>query len=134
MQAVSVERGGGEDEDGGVDKERDAQGEVGINVGEAKGFALVAKSGAEGTGLHDAGVQIKIVRHDGGAENADGDVQHFAIAQDYDVRDKAASGLHPEGPGDENFVSETRRDGENQRDHEGFDEAEAAALQREDNQ
>ncbi len=50
------------------------------------------------------------------------------------MRDEAASGIHPDGPGDENFVREARRDGENQRDDEGLDQAEAAALQRQNDQ
>ena len=32
--------------------------------------------------LHDRRVQIQVVRHHGGAEDADGDVEHVAVADD----------------------------------------------------
>ena len=35
-------------------------------------------------------MQVKVVRHDGRAEDADGDIQHFAIGDDARRRDEAA--------------------------------------------
>jgi hypothetical protein len=55
-------------------------------------------------------VEIKIVRHDRGAQNADGDVQHFPVAQDFRARDKANGGLAPKGMREKYFVSETGGD------------------------
>ena len=65
-------------------KQREAQREGGIENGEAQGFAFaVADGGAEGARLHDAGMQVEIVRHHRGAQNADGDIQHFAVAKNF---------------------------------------------------
>ena len=35
-----------------------------------------------GAGLHDRGVQIEVVRHHGGADDADGDVEHRRVGDD----------------------------------------------------
>src|SRR5580700_194245 len=134
VQPASVKRGGGEDQDGGVDKQSDAESNVGIDVRKAQRFAFVADARAESAGLHNAGVQIEIMRHNRRAENSDGDVQHLAIAQNYGVRDEATRGVHPQRLRDENFVSEAAGDGGNQSDHERLNQAKPAALQRQDNQ
>jgi len=49
--------------------------------------------GAKGASLHEAGVEIEIVRHDGGTEDADGDVEHFAVAEDLGVGKKTVRGF-----------------------------------------
>ncbi len=107
-----MEGGGAKDEDGGVDEEREAEGQGGIEDGVADGFAAIASGGAEGAGLHDAGVQIEIVRHHRGAEDADGDVEHLAIAEDFRARDEADGGFAPQRVGEEDFVREAGGDGE----------------------
>src|SRR5882762_11386552 len=95
MQAARVESGGAEHENGGVDEKRESEGEGGIENGVTQGFATLFRFGAEGARLHEAGVQIEIMRHDGGTENADGDVKHFAIAENFRAGKKAVRGFEP---------------------------------------
>src|SRR6267142_1358214 len=54
--------------------------------------------------------------HDGGAEDTDGNVEHFAIAENLAVRNETTRGFEPERAGDENFVGEAGADGEDERD------------------
>ena len=75
-------------------------------------------------------MQIQIVRHDGGAKNADGQIEHVAVMQQAQRREQARGGFTPERLGEEKFVGEAGGDGGDQRDHQRFDPAEAAALQR----
>ena len=72
--------------------------------------------------------------HHGGAEDADGYVEHFLVAQDFGVGNEAASGFPPDWVCEEDFVGEAEADAGDERDHEGFDEAEAASLQGEDDE
>ena len=47
--------------------------------------------------LHDRRVQVEVVRHHGGPEDADGDVEHVAVAQDLRRRDES-KGDRPPAP------------------------------------
>lgn len=125
---------GAENENGGVDKKREAEGQSGVKDRVAHGFAAVANRGPEGTGLHDAGMEIEIVGHDGRAENADSDVKHFAIAKDFDAGDETDGGFAPDGAGEKDLVSEASGDSSDEGDDECFDETEAAALESENDQ
>ena len=125
---------GAEDENRGVDEESEAEGQRGIENGVVHGFAAVANGGTERAGLHDAGVEIKIVRHDRGAEDADGDVKHFAIAKNFRAGDEAHDGFAPNRAGEKDFVGKTASDGGDQRHDESLDNTEAAALKGQDDQ
>ena len=81
-----MEDGGGEDEDGGVDEEREHQRDGGVDVGEADGFALAGGGARVVARLDDGGVQVEVVRHDRRAEDADGDVEHFVVGDDGGAR------------------------------------------------
>src|SRR5438046_8894616 len=62
--------------------------------------------------LHDRGVQIEIVRHHGGAEDSDGDVEHAAITENLRRGDKEP--LHDAEharPRKKNFKPEANDDG-----------------------
>ena len=48
--------------------------------------------------LHDGAVQEEVVRHDRGAQDADGSVQQAGLRQDADPRQEAAHDLRPAGP------------------------------------
>ncbi len=87
---------------------------------------------AVGARLHDAGMQIEIVRHDGRAENAERQIEHFRIADDLGRREEALDHGAPLRIGQEDLHAETQRDDAEQRDDEGFDPAEAELLQIED--
>jgi len=78
-----VESSRAKNEDRGIDKKCEAEGERGIEDGVTHGFTPVARGGTEGACLHDAGVKIKIVRHYGGAKDTDGDVEHFPVSEDF---------------------------------------------------
>ena len=131
---AGVKRGGAKNEDCGVDEKRKKESDGGIDDGVAQGVALFLFLLAEGAGLHDAGVQIEIVGHHGGAKDADSDVEHFLVAQDFGVRDEAAGGFAPDWVCVENFIGKAQADAGDKGDNESFDEAEAATLQGEDDE
>jgi hypothetical protein len=79
-------------------------------------------------------MKIEIVRHDCGAEDADGDVQHVAVSEDFGGGNEADRGGAPDGMREKDFVGEAAGDGGDERDDESFDDTEAAALQRKDDQ
>src|SRR5713101_5991222 len=76
-------------------------------------------------------MEVEVMRHHGGAKNADSDIEHFAIAQDFGTRDEADGGRAPERMGKKDFVGEAGGNRGDKRDDEGFHQAKAAALQRE---
>ena len=80
-----VEGGGGEDQDRGVDGQREHQCDRGIGGRQLDRFALVLDAIAEAARLHHAGVQIEIVRHHCRANDADGEIKHVGIGHDLDV-------------------------------------------------
>jgi hypothetical protein len=129
VEAAGVERGGAEDKDGGVDEQREKQGDSGIEDGVTQGFALFGFLMAEGAGLHDAGVQIEIVGHHRGAEDTDGDIEHFLVAQNFGAGDESAGGFAPDRVSEKDLVGEADPDAGDESDNEGFDQAEAAALE-----
>ncbi len=63
--------GGREDENGGVDEEGEHEGDAGIDRGELDRLAFSCRRPLEFARLHDGGMQIEIMRHDGRAEDAD---------------------------------------------------------------
>ena len=129
-----MKRGSAENQNGGVDEQGEKEGDGGIDYGVTQGFAFFRPLSAEGTGLHDAGVQIEIVGHHGGAEDADGDIEHFFVTQDFRVRNETTGGFPPDRVSEKDFVRETEADAGDERDNEGFDKAEATALQGEDDE
>ena len=129
-----MKRGGSENQDRGIDEEGEGEGEGGIENGEAECFAFVGGGGAKSAGLHDAGMKIEIVRHHGCAKDANGNVKHLAVAQDFRAREKTADRLVPERLSEEDLVGEADRNGGDERDDKRFDQAEAAALQRQNDQ
>ena len=85
----AVERGGGHDEDGGVDEEREHQRDGRVDGGEADRLALALVGVAVLPRLHDRRVQVEVVRHHRRAEDADGDVEHLACRAGSRARDEA---------------------------------------------
>ena len=45
-------------------------------------LALLRQRLAIGAGLHDAGMQVEIVRHHGGADDAEREVEHLRVGDD----------------------------------------------------
>ena len=80
-------------------------------------------------------MQVEIVGHDGGAEDADGDVEHGGVGDDpWGRNEQAAQGEHVVGMREEDLDAEHREDGADEDDDQGFDPAESPALEEEDEQ
>ena len=85
-------------------------------------------------GLDDRRVQIEVVRHHRGAEDADRDVEHVAVGEDAGGRDHAARDLAEHRARQPELDGERPGDEDDERDDERFDVAEAAVLQVEDDE
>src|SRR6266567_4211323 len=88
-QPAGVESGGAKNEDRGIDKKRKPERDCRIEYSITYSFTPIADGGAKSPRLDDAGVKIKIVRHDGRAKDANGDVEHFAVAKDFRPGDES---------------------------------------------
>src|SRR5205814_8706361 len=85
--------------------------------------------------LHDRGVQIEIVRHHGGAEDSDGDVEHAAITENLRRGDKEP--LHDAEharPRKKNLKPEANADGCYENDYQCLQKTKAPLLEEEDYQ
>ena len=71
--------GSRENENGGVDKKGEHEGEAGIDGGEFDRLAFSFRRPLEIARLHDGRVQIEVMRHDGCAQDADAHVEHILI-------------------------------------------------------
>ena len=124
-----MESRGAQNENRGINKKRKAKGKRGIEYGVSHRLAAVARRRTKSPCLHDAGVQVKIVRHDRGPEDADRDVQHFAVPQDFGARDEADGRFAPKRVSEKDFVSKTSGDRTDKRHYKRFDQPEPAPLQ-----
>src|SRR5580693_4864317 len=80
-------------------------------------------------------MQIKIVRHYRGPEDADRDIQHSGITNDLRGRDEKSLGnAQQAGLGEEYLQSEADPDHPNERNHERLDQAKSLLLQKENQQ
>ncbi len=127
--AALMKRRRAQDEDGCVDEKRKTKGQRGIECGEADGLALPLRVLLERAGLHQAGMKIQIVRHHRGSKDADGEIEHLAVPQDFRDREKPARGFDPQRARKKDFVGEAPGDGHDQRNHQRLKHAESAALQ-----
>ena len=75
-----VERRGGEDEDRGVDGEREHQRHGRVDAWRISSLRASRAAGAIVARLHDAGVEVEIVRHHRGADDAKREIEHLRIA------------------------------------------------------
>ena len=83
-----------------------------------------------GAGLHDRGVQIEIMRHHRGADDADGDVEHLGIGDDLGATAQSPSSTAATGGAARSDLDpEADRDHDQQRDDEGFEKAKALVHQ-----
>jgi hypothetical protein len=57
-------------------------------------------------GLHDGAVQIEIVRHDGGAQDSDRDVEHGRVGDDFAARNQPQTDRSERGPGQDQLHRE----------------------------
>ena len=75
--------------------EREHQRDRRVDGREFQRLALLRKAVAIGAGLHDAGMQIEIVRHHGRAEDAEREVEHLRIGDDLGRRREALDDRRP---------------------------------------
>ena len=129
------ERDRGEHHDRGVDHERDRQRQHRIDGVELNRLADRRLIRLERARLHQRRVEVQIVRHDGGADDADGDVDHSFLAeagvqQGASHRAKVRPGLRQ----NEDLDEVARADRRHQNEDERFDDPHAEALKRQQQQ
>ena len=90
----------------------------------AAGRPLFGGRVADVAGLHQRGVQVQVVRHHGRSQHSDGHVQGVAV----EARDQSGHHLGNRGPGPDDLDAEAGGDHRDQRQHEGFEGADAEAL------
>ena len=130
--ARRMEGGGREDQDRGVDQQREHQRDGRVDGGELQRFALFRQRFAIGSRLHDARVQVEIMRHHRGAEDAERQVEHFGVGDDLGGRREPADHLAPVRVRQRDLHRKADRDDAEQGDHQRFDPAEAEPLQVDD--
>src|SRR6266498_2700477 len=74
-------------------------------------------------------MQVKVVGHDRGAEDADGDIEHGGVFDDFKLRHEAAEHFHEVRPRENDFQKETAADYNNQRNDQRFDVTKAFVLE-----
>src|SRR5439155_5077571 len=79
--------------------------------------------------LHNGGVQVKIVRHDRGAQNTNGDVKHVCVFDNLEPGDKATEDFCDVRLGKNDLGQEAPADGEDQGDDERLYVAKAFVLE-----
>ena len=92
--------GGREYENGGVDEKGEHEGEAGIDGGEFDRLAFSFRRPLEIARLHDGGVQVEVMRHDGCAQDADAHVEHILIFRISVLRTKAEHHAREAGLGE----------------------------------
>ena len=131
---MPVKRCRGHDQNGGIDQESEVEGQARVEKIEAqRGFQACGRP-VDGARLHERGMQVKVVRHDGRAQHADRDVKHLAVLQDRGPGHKAARNAEEVGPRQNDFDQVAKPDRADERDHDRFEIAEALLLQVEDRQ
>jgi hypothetical protein len=130
--AGTMEGGGREDEDGGVDGEREHQRDGRVEGGEAQRLAFFGQGFPVGAGLHDAGVQVEVVRHHGRAQDAERQVEHLRVGDDLGGGREALDDRGPVGIGESDLDPEADCDHAKEGDDQGFHIPEAERLEIED--
>ncbi len=106
-----------DDQDRGVDEKGQHQRDGRCPPWPLHRIALALVGAFVGPGLHDRGVQIEIVRHEGGADDADGDVEHGRIgAICDDARTWRAGSCPAADAANEDLDGEATEDDDQQRD------------------
>src|ERR1019366_7003558 len=128
--AVFEEHGRGQHQDGAIDEhgavERHQQVDEVVAAGGTLGRFVVP----DAAGLHQSRVEVEVMGHYRGPDNADGQVETVAV----EARRQAAEDLRYHRLGPEHFDTECRRDHGDERKDEGLDGADTEALEEEQEQ
>jgi hypothetical protein len=127
-----VEGRGRQDEDGRIHKEREAEGDGRVEGPVQHRHALALGGAREVAGLDDAGVQEQVVRHHGGAQDPEADVQLVRVGDDGGMRVEPGGHLGPVGAGHRQLVGKAARNGGHQDEDEQLKEAEVVQPHEED--
>ena len=117
-----------------VDQQCDHQRKGRVEGGVANRFAPPGDGFVEVARLHQRRVQIQIVRHYRGAEDADGDKQHRRIGNNLRRGHEARCDLRPIGMRQRDHVDKAAADHQHQRHDQRFHIAKAARLQHQNQQ
>src|SRR5205823_7475721 len=123
------EYGGGQNQNRGVHKESHSKRDGGVDGIELQGAPDGSIIFLQSTTLDESGVQVKIVRHYGRADDADGHIQHSNLPQMWRNErmpdfQKARLGLREH----KNLDEVTDRNGGHQQQDHGLDRAHAESL------
>src|SRR5260221_306077 len=129
MLAAGMKRGGSNDQDGGIDEESEHQCHGGIEGGKFDRLRLAASILLIFAGLNDRGMQVKVMRHDGGAEDRNRDIKHILVANDFGGRNETLKNGAEFGTGKDDFSQKTASDRQDERDHQRFNVAKSFVLQ-----
>ena len=127
-----MERGGGRDQDRRVHQQRQRERDGAVNRGEPYSLPLARVAPVPGAGLHDGGVEVQVVRHDGGAQDSHGDVKLRLVCQDGHGRDVAVEHRRPLRLGQHDLHGEAADDERDQPEHQRLQPAHALVLQPQD--
>ena len=127
-----IEGGRRQDQNRGVDQQRKHQRDSGIEGGVSHRLALLRRGVAVGARLHDGRVQVEVVRHHRGADDAHGQVEHVRVGEDLRGRREAADQRPPFRIGERDLHGKAGGDDTQQRDDQRLQVAEAQTLQVED--
>ena len=126
---AAVEGTGGQNHDGGVDQQRQRQAHHGVQRGKAHRFTPAFRGGMHTARLHNGRVQVQVVRHHGGAHNADGQVQRARLLQPFQAGHKAHRHAKPVRLRHGQLHHKTAANRQHQAQHNCLDPAKACALQ-----
>ena len=118
----------GKNQDCSVNKECKEQGDGRIGGGISNRNTLARVVAWIVARLHNRGMQVEIVRHNGRPQNADCDVKHSWIDDDFSRWDEATKHFRQVGARCNNFINEAASDYENKSRNDCFDGTPTFAL------
>ena len=132
--AAAIERRRRNNQNRGIDEEREHERERRVDRRELDRFPFAAWIEFVVARLHDRGMQIEIVWHHRRAEDADRYIEHLGIDQDLWRWEKAFGDSNDVRPGKNNFQPEADADCADERDDQCLGVAKTFVLKQEDYQ
>ena len=87
--AMGMENAAGHDQDGGIDQKGEDQRGTAIDQRQKDRIPLGGVTAADLARLHQCRMQIEIMRHHRGADDADADIQHARIGDQVGMRQQS---------------------------------------------